>query len=130
MASSNPDGHPSNNLLQWLDTIETHYRRLPGGANGKESACQWWSHKRCRCDPWLRKIPLEEGRAAHSSILAWRIPRTEDPVRLQSIGLQRVRHDWSDLARRVYLVLSEQAVEHVSLTKLSHWHKYFLKILS
>ena len=36
--------------------------------------------------------------ATHSSILAWRIPWTEEPGRLQSIGLQRVRHDWSDLA--------------------------------
>ena len=31
--------------------------------------------------------------AAHSSILAWRIPWTEEPGRLQSVGLQRVRHD-------------------------------------
>ena len=36
---------------------------------------------------------LEEGMATHSSILAWRIPRTEEPGRLQSIGLQSVRHD-------------------------------------
>ena len=34
-----------------------------------------------------------EGPATHSSILAWRIPWTEEPGRLQSIGLQRVRHD-------------------------------------
>ena len=32
--------------------------------------------------------------AAHSSTLAWRIPRTEEPVRLQSMGSQRVQHDW------------------------------------
>ena len=37
--------------------------------------------------------PLEEGMAAHSSVLAWSIPWTEQPVRLQSIGWQRVRHD-------------------------------------
>ena len=36
---------------------------------------------------------LEEGMANHSSILARRIPRTEEPRRLQSIGSQRVRHD-------------------------------------
>ena len=36
--------------------------------------------------------------ATHSSILAWRIPRTEKPVRLQSMGSQSVRHNWSDLA--------------------------------
>ena len=37
--------------------------------------------------------PLEEGMAAHSSILAWRIPWTEELVGLQSMGSQRVRHD-------------------------------------
>ena len=42
--------------------------------------------------------PLEEELKIHSSILAWGIPWTEEPVRLQSTGLQRVGHDWSDLA--------------------------------
>ena len=36
--------------------------------------------------------PLEKGIATHSSILAWRIPWTEEPGQLQSIGSQRVRH--------------------------------------
>ena len=36
--------------------------------------------------------PLEQERATHSSILAWRIPWTEEPGRLQSMGLQRVGH--------------------------------------
>ena len=36
--------------------------------------------------------PLEKGMATHSSILAWRIPWTEEPGGLQSMGLQRVRH--------------------------------------
>ena len=43
--------------------------------------------------------PLEEAMATHSSILAWRIPWTEESGGLQSIGLQRVRQDWSDLER-------------------------------
>ena len=38
--------------------------------------------------------PLEKGMATHSSILAWRIPWTEEPGGLQSMGSQRVRHDW------------------------------------
>ena len=41
--------------------------------------------------------PLEEEMAAHSIILAWRIPWTEEPDRLQSIGSPRVGHDWSSL---------------------------------
>ena len=46
---------------------------------------------------WVRSVgqedPLEDGMATHSSILAWRIPRTEGPGRLQSIGSPRVGHD-------------------------------------
>ena len=40
-----------------------------------------------------QKDPLEEGMATHSSVLAWRIPWTEEPGGLQSMGLQRVGHD-------------------------------------
>ena len=38
--------------------------------------------------------PLEKERATHSSTLAWKIPWTEEPGRLQSMGSQRVKHDW------------------------------------
>ena len=45
-------------------------------------------------ETWVQSLgwedPLEEGMATHSSILAWRIPRTEEPGGLQSMGLQRV----------------------------------------
>ena len=39
--------------------------------------------------------PLQKRMATHSSILAWRIPWTEEPIRLQSMGSQRVRHHWA-----------------------------------
>ena len=42
--------------------------------------------------------PMEEGMATHSSILAWRIPWTEEPGRLSSMGSRRVGHNWSSLA--------------------------------
>ena len=41
--------------------------------------------------------PPQEGMATHSSILAWEILWTQEPGGLQSIGLQIVGHDWSDL---------------------------------
>ena len=41
-----------------------------------------------------QKDPLEKGMATHSSILAWRISWTEEPCGLQSMGSQRVGHDW------------------------------------
>ena len=50
-------------------------------------------------ETWVRSLgredPLEEGTATHSSILSWRIPRTEEPGGLQSIGSQRIGHDWA-----------------------------------
>ena len=39
--------------------------------------------------------PLEKGMATHFSILAWRIPWTEEPSGLQSMGSQRVGHNWA-----------------------------------
>ena len=42
--------------------------------------------------------PMEKAMTTHSSILAWRIPWTEEPGGLQSMESQRVRHNWSDLA--------------------------------
>ena len=48
-------------------------------------------------DTWVRSLgrenPLEKGMATHSSILARRIPRTEEPGGLRSVGSQRVGHD-------------------------------------
>ena len=48
-------------------------------------------------ETWVQSLDgkdlLEKEMATHSSILAWKIPWTEDPGRLQSMGLQRVRHD-------------------------------------
>ena len=62
---------------------------FPGGSNGKESVCN--------VETWVQSLgwedPLEEEMAIHSSILAWRIPWTEEPGRLQTTGSQRVRHD-------------------------------------
>ena len=48
--------------------------------------------------PGSGRSPGMEGMATHSSILAWRILWTEEPGGLQSMGSQRVGHDWSDLA--------------------------------
>ena len=48
-------------------------------------------------ETWTQSVgwedPLEEEMATHSSIFAWRIPWTEEPVGLQSIGSQRVEHN-------------------------------------
>ena len=48
-------------------------------------------------ETWVQSLgwedPLEKEMATHSSTLAWKIPRTEEPGRLQSMGSQRVGHD-------------------------------------
>ena len=48
-------------------------------------------------ETWVQSLgqddPLEEEMATHSSILAWRIPWTEEPGRLQSLGSQRIGHN-------------------------------------
>ena len=59
---------------------------VPGGSEGKEFACKQ--------ETWVRSLgwedPLAKGLAIHSSILVWRIPWTEEPGGLQSMGSQRV----------------------------------------
>ena len=67
---------------------------------------------------WVRSLvwedPPEEGMATHSSILAWRIPQTEEPGGLQSMGSWRVGHDSSDWA-----------CTRTSKTHMSRWRPGF-----
>ena len=79
---------------------------------GSLACCSSWGHKKSNTTEQLnnntlrkqvrslgQEDPLEEGMAAHSSILAWRVPLTEEPGRIQVTGLKRVRHNLNDLAR-------------------------------
>ena len=68
-----------------------------------------------------REDTLEEGMGTHSSILAWRIPWTEEPGGLQSIGSHRVGHDCSDLA---YMCGSSLLPNFLSLKEVSDTHLY------
>ena len=62
-------------------------------------------------ETWILSLgwedPLEESMVPHSSILAWRNPWTEEPGGLRSIGLQKVRHNWSDLACTTLLLFTQ-----------------------
>ena len=83
----------SVNLLSSTAELSGCKKGLPGGTGGKESACQCGRRKKHSLED-----PLGEKVATHSSILAWRIPWTEEPGGLQPRGLQRVNHSGSDLA--------------------------------
>ena len=61
-----------------------------GKSSGKEPNCQCRRGKSHGFDPKVQKIPVEEGMATYSSILVWKIPWTEDPGGLQSMGSWRV----------------------------------------
>ena len=70
-------------------------------------SCQGRRCKRCRFIPWVGKIPLEEGMAAHSSVLAWRIPMDRGAWRAM---VHRVTKSWTWLKQ-----LSTQLVHNVVL---------------
>ena len=103
----NPDcylilGVGGTGLSRWLDS--------------KEPACQWQKHKTCGFDPGVGKIPWRRAWQP-TPVFSRRIPWTEEPGKLQSIGLQRVPHDWSHLAHMhvgwpalTFFVLSESVL--------------------
>ena len=72
-----------------LKTCQTS-KGFPGGSDGKESAC---NARDSGSIPESGRSP-GKGNGNHSSILAWRIPWTEKPGGLWSMGLPRVGHDW------------------------------------
>ena len=86
--------------LSWIPGLG----RSPGKGIGYRLQYSWASSVTQRVknlhavwESWVRSLgwedPLEKGKATPSSILAWRIQWAEEPGRLQSMGLQRVRHD-------------------------------------
>ena len=71
-----------------------------------------------------QKDPLEKGMATHSSILTWKIPWTEEPGGLPSIGSHRVRQDW---ATNTLTFSSAVVTTHVWLTELLICGSYSLR---
>ena len=71
-------------ISPWLPTVASH-----GGTVVKNLPAV----QEARVRPLGQEEPLEKEMATHSSILAWRIPWTEEPDGLQSMGSQRVGHD-------------------------------------
>ena len=66
--------------MNWASLVAQRLKRLPPVREAGVQSLGW-------------EDPLEKEMVTHSSILAWRIPWTEEPSRLQSMGSQRVGHD-------------------------------------
>ena len=86
------------------------HKGFQGGTSGKELACQCRRHVL----PLDWEKSLEEDTVTHFSILAWRIACTEEPGGLQSIGLRKVRHNFSDLAYTHAVLTGELELQHVN----------------
>ena len=84
----------------WLNNTPLYimFWGFPGDTSGKEPTCQCRRHKRLRSNPWVKKITWRRKWQPTPVLLPGKFPWTEKPGRLQSIGLQRVRHDWNNLA--------------------------------
>ena len=106
---------------------------LPGKSHGRRSLVG--------CSPWGRKeldtterlhfhfLALEKEMATHSSVLAWRIPGTGEPGGLPSMGLHRVRYDWSDLAAAAAPLPSNTQVTHSSSEASALLHSRLLHLV-
>ena len=77
-------------------------------------------------ETWVRSLgwegPLEEGMATHSSILAWRIPWTEEPGGLQSMGSHRIRHNW--VIKRTHTHTHTHTHTRLLLAKIVGWFEH------
>ena len=98
----------SQNLGQWstyfflkranrkyfqLYRLNDLYRGFPNGSVVKNLPAKTGYTRDAGSIPWLSKIPGKQEMATHFSVLAWKIPWTEESGRLPSMGSQRVRHD-------------------------------------
>ena len=97
-------------------SAECNFRRIAGLSH----AWGWWASDGCRILRGVMHRSREKAMATHSSTLAWKIPWTEEPGRLPSMGSLRVGHDWSDLA-----AAAAAAAEYFLkfFPKRSHWVK-------
>ena len=72
-----------------------------------------WNIKHKLKNEFIKCVYSYYGNGTHSSTLAWKIPWTEEPGRLQSMGSLRVGHDWSDLAAAASFLLLIFPLEHL-----------------
>ena len=95
-AETKPQG-PADVALEFLLHLTIKINSTGNGMQILSGMAQRLKRLPATRETWVRSLgredPLEKKMATHSSILAWEIPWTEEPGRLQSTGSQRVRHD-------------------------------------
>ena len=98
-----------------------HIYGLPRGLSGKETTCQ--SRQKTQVQSLGREDPLEKEMATRSSILAWKIPWTEEPGGLQAMGSHGVGHDqaWTHAYTYTYIYTYVYC-------KYTRFHFFFLDI--
>ena len=109
-------------MIKTLNKLERNdlYRIKVIWCSGKEAACQCRKHERHEFDPWVRKIPLEEETATHSSILAWKSPWTEEPG---GLIVQAVTKSWTWLCTPTHMLIHEKSTENILFSDISQSHK-------
>ena len=110
-------------FLWWVNCVFAHFLFGESNGNPLHYSClensmdggAWWAIVHGVAKSWTRLSDftftfhfhaLEKEMATHSTILAWRIPWTEEPVRLPSMRSHRVGHDWCDLAAAAAAIFS------------------------
>ena len=109
-------------LVKKPETLTKSLQGCPGGASGKKTHLPAQETEESRLRSLGRKDPLEDGTATHSSILAWRTPRTEETDQLQSTGSPRVGNNWSDLACMHCKAQTQVSWNLDAMTKLVRYH--------
>ena len=106
----------TNQLPVWLNSVSSispFRRRFKGPAlsslmaQPRKNLPAVQETQKTQVRPLCQEDPLEEEMASHSSILAWRFPWTEELCGLQSMELQRVRHNWAGRQNYNLVALSE-----------------------
>ena len=108
-----------HNWFKYLSLPSHNQKILPSPLPPSKNLGPWVAQMVKNLTPmWETKVwslgqedPLEEEMATHSSILAWKIPWTEEPGWLQSMYSQRIRYDWANNKREKYLGYSRQSIK-------------------
>ena len=103
-----------SSVLAWRIPGPAELDRLP--SKGSHRVGHDWSNLAAAAAKKIRGLPWEKGMATHSGTLAWKSPWMEKPGWLQSIGLQRVGHDWAT-SLFTSLSLVAHMVKHLPATR-------------